>query len=102
MTYRVDFAVRAARDLEILYKEKNAAESHDAARWYNGSLRLVEDQADRLNARIGCTPPSHVSCDQPTFHRVFLLFRCDLNHGYSIKVQPTLVERRVIPRIWSA
>jgi toxin ParE1/3/4 len=36
MTYRVEFADRAARDLEILYKEKNAAESHAAARWYNG------------------------------------------------------------------
>ena len=30
MTYLVEFAARAARDLEILYKEKNAAESHAA------------------------------------------------------------------------
>jgi mRNA-degrading endonuclease RelE of RelBE toxin-antitoxin system len=36
MAYRVEFAARAARDLEILYVEKNAAESHAAARWYNG------------------------------------------------------------------
>jgi mRNA-degrading endonuclease RelE of RelBE toxin-antitoxin system len=35
MTYLVEFAARAARDLEILYVEKNAAESHAAARWYN-------------------------------------------------------------------
>ena len=35
MPYRVEFAARAARDLEILYVEKNAAESHAAARWYN-------------------------------------------------------------------
>ena len=35
MTYLVEFAVRAVRDLEILYIEKNAAESHAAARWYN-------------------------------------------------------------------
>ena len=28
-------------DLEILYAEKNAAESHAAARWYNGLERAV-------------------------------------------------------------
>jgi len=36
MTYLVEFAARAASDLEILYLEKSAAESHAAARWYNG------------------------------------------------------------------
>jgi toxin ParE1/3/4 len=41
MTYLVEFAARAARDLEILYKEKNAAESHAAARWYNGLEEAV-------------------------------------------------------------
>ena len=35
MTYLVEFAARAVLDLEILYLEKNAAESHIAARWYN-------------------------------------------------------------------
>ena len=35
MPYLVEFAARAARDLEILYVEKNAAESDAAARWYN-------------------------------------------------------------------
>jgi mRNA-degrading endonuclease RelE of RelBE toxin-antitoxin system len=35
MAYLVEFAARAARDLEILYVEKNAAESHAAARWFN-------------------------------------------------------------------
>jgi hypothetical protein len=35
MAYRVEFAARAARDLEILYVEKNAAESQAAARWFN-------------------------------------------------------------------
>ncbi len=34
MAYRVEFAARAARDLEILYVEKNAAESQAASRWY--------------------------------------------------------------------
>ena len=41
MTYLVEFAARAIRDLEILYLEKNAAESHAAARWYNELERAV-------------------------------------------------------------
>jgi len=41
MTYLVEFAARAARDLEILYLERNAAESHAAARWYNGLEEAV-------------------------------------------------------------
>jgi toxin ParE1/3/4 len=36
MIFRVEFAVRAARDLEALYLEKNAHDSVAAARWYNG------------------------------------------------------------------
>jgi plasmid stabilization system protein ParE len=36
MAYLVELAARAARDLEILYVEKNAAESQAAANWYNG------------------------------------------------------------------
>jgi plasmid stabilization system protein ParE len=35
MAYHVEFAARAARDLEILYVEKNAEESQAAARWFN-------------------------------------------------------------------
>jgi plasmid stabilization system protein ParE len=35
MTYLVEFAARAVRDLETFYVEKTAAESHAAARWYN-------------------------------------------------------------------
>ena len=41
MAYLVEFAARAARDLEILFLEKNAAESPDAARWYNGLEQAV-------------------------------------------------------------
>ena len=41
MTYLVEFAVRAIRDLEILYVEKKAAESLAAARWYNGLEKAV-------------------------------------------------------------
>jgi toxin ParE1/3/4 len=41
MTYLVEFAAHAVRDLEILYLEKNAAESRAAARWYNGLEEAV-------------------------------------------------------------
>src|ERR1019366_5705096 len=37
----LDVAARAVRDLEILYVEKNAAESRAAARWYNGLEQAV-------------------------------------------------------------
>lgn len=41
MAYRVEFAARAARDLEYLYLEKNAAESPAASRWLNGLEQAV-------------------------------------------------------------
>jgi toxin ParE1/3/4 len=41
MTYLVEFAARAVRDLEILYAEKNVAESHAAAHWYTGLEQAV-------------------------------------------------------------
>jgi len=41
MAYHVEFADRAARDLEALYVEKNAAESLAASRWYNGLEEAV-------------------------------------------------------------
>src|SRR5467141_3626031 len=41
MAYHIDFADRAARDLEALYVEKNAAESEAASRWYNGMEEAV-------------------------------------------------------------
>ncbi|HMD15027.1 MAG TPA: hypothetical protein VKH18_00060 [Terriglobales bacterium] len=41
MTYVVEFAVGAVRDLEMLYVEKNAAESLAAARWFNGLEQAV-------------------------------------------------------------
>ncbi len=41
MTYRVELANRAIRDLEALYLEKNAAESQAAARWYNRLERAL-------------------------------------------------------------
>ena len=41
MTYLVELAARAARDLEILYVEKNAGDSQAATRWYNGLEEAV-------------------------------------------------------------
>jgi toxin ParE1/3/4 len=41
MAYHIEFAERAARDLEALYVEKNAAESQAASRWYNGLEEAV-------------------------------------------------------------
>ena len=41
MAYHIEFADRAARDLEALYVEKNAAESEAASRWYNGMEKAV-------------------------------------------------------------
>jgi mRNA-degrading endonuclease RelE of RelBE toxin-antitoxin system len=41
MTYRVELTQRAVRDLEILYSEKNAAESWAASRWFYGLEKAV-------------------------------------------------------------
>lgn len=41
MPYRVEFAARAARDLEFLYAEKNAAGSQTSTRWFNGLEKAV-------------------------------------------------------------
>src|ERR1700676_1121873 len=49
MTYRVELTARAVRDLEILYLEKNATESSDAARWYNGLEQAVYTLESRPN-----------------------------------------------------
>ncbi len=49
MAYRIEFAARAARDLEILYVEKNAAEAQAAARWYNGLEQAVYALATHPN-----------------------------------------------------
>jgi toxin ParE1/3/4 len=49
MTYLVEFAARASRDLEVLFMEKNAADSQVAARWYNGLERAVAALASHPN-----------------------------------------------------
>jgi plasmid stabilization system protein ParE len=49
MTYRVEFSVRALLDLEVLYFEKNVAESRAAARWFNGLQDAIEGLATLPN-----------------------------------------------------
>jgi toxin ParE1/3/4 len=49
MAYSVELAERAARDLEILFVEKIAAESHAAAHWYNGLEEAVYALETRPN-----------------------------------------------------
>jgi plasmid stabilization system protein ParE len=44
MTYRVEFSIRALLDLEVLYFEKNVADSNAAAKWFNG----LQDAIDGL------------------------------------------------------
>ena len=41
MTFHVELAVRAVRDLARLYEEKNVAGSRAAARWFNGLERAI-------------------------------------------------------------
>ena len=36
----------------------------------------------------------HSSCDQRSLNWIILLFRCDLDHGLTVEVQPTFVEKR--------
>jgi toxin ParE1/3/4 len=42
MAFLVEFSTRARLDLEVLYIEKNAAESDAAARWYNELEKAVD------------------------------------------------------------
>src|SRR6266446_4354485 len=62
------------------------------------SLRLIEDQPDGLSAGIGGTPAPHFSWDQCRLDRIILFFRCDLDHGCAVKVQPFFVAKRSILR----
>jgi mRNA-degrading endonuclease RelE of RelBE toxin-antitoxin system len=41
MEYRIEFSARAKFDLEVLYIEKNAADSRSAADWFNGLVTAV-------------------------------------------------------------
>ena len=49
MTYHVEFSIRALLDLEVLYFEKNVAESQAAAKWFNGLQEAIEGLATLPN-----------------------------------------------------
>jgi toxin ParE1/3/4 len=49
MTYSVEFSVRALLDLEVLYFDKNVAESQAAARWFNGLQAAIDGLATLPN-----------------------------------------------------
>jgi len=45
MTFHVEFSVRSLHDLDILYFEKNVAESSASARWFNGLAEGIDSLA---------------------------------------------------------
>ena len=49
MTYHVEFSVRALHDLDVLYFEKNVAESQAASRWFNGLQDAIDSLATLPN-----------------------------------------------------
>jgi len=57
MTYRVELADRAVRDLELLYLEKNAGESKAAAGWFN-RLEEAVSALGRYPYRCAVAPES--------------------------------------------
>jgi toxin ParE1/3/4 len=57
MTYHVEFSVRALHDLEVLYFEKNVAESRAAVRWFN-CLQDAIDGLAKLPRRCPHAPES--------------------------------------------
>jgi len=105
MTYLVDFAARAVHDLEILYVEKNAAESHAAACWYNGLEQAVYTLASYPH-RCPIAPEARrakrklrhlLYCQKPSVYRV--IYEVDerrrvvqvlaVRHGARQKLKPT-------------
>lgn len=69
MIYVVELTDRAARDLNILYEEKNAAESVAAARWYDGLGKAVYT----LEAHPGRCPkaPESKKANKPLRHLLY-------------------------------
>lgn len=69
MTYRVELTDRAVRDLEILYLEKNAAESQAAARWFN-RLEAAVCGLERHPSRCPAAPEAR-KVKRPLRHLLF-------------------------------
>lgn len=92
MAYRVELTARAAGDLEALYLEKNAAESPDAARWYNGleqavytlERTLTDAQVPRRHAKLSANCGISFTAPSPTSTALFLKsMGGEISHGRS-------------------
>ena len=60
MEYLIEFADRAARDLNALYERIHASESTAAARWYNGLEKAVYTLKDMPRR---CPEAPYVVCE---------------------------------------
>ena len=78
MTFHVELAARAVRDLVMLYEEKNVAGSRAASRWFNGLERAIQSlESNPLRCPAAPEtldskrPPLHLlSGKKPHSHRV--------------------------------
>ena len=75
MTYRVEFAERATRDLSLLFEEKRAAEFQAAARWFNGLEKEIYTlETDNLlrRRRMRCAAaPERKKAKRPLRHILY-------------------------------
>jgi plasmid stabilization system protein ParE len=78
MTYRVELADRAVRDLELLFLEKNAADSPAAARWFN-RLEQAVCALGKYPSRCSVAPES-----RKTKRRLFHLLYGKKPHVYRV------------------
>src|ERR1035438_3524961 len=105
MPYLVEFSALAFRDLEILYLEKDAAESPAAARWFNG-LQAAIDALRWHPYRCSLVPESRklkrklrqlLYGKKPTIYRVIYelddnrqaVFILTIRHGARRKIKPS-------------
>ena len=105
MPYLVEFSALAFRDLEILYLEKDAAESQAAARWYNGLQKAIEALRSHPN-RCPVAPESRklkrrlrqlLYGKKPNTYRVIyeldehrhVVFIITIRHGARRKIKPS-------------
>jgi mRNA-degrading endonuclease RelE of RelBE toxin-antitoxin system len=69
MTYRVELADRAVRDLELLFLDKNAEDSPTAARWFN-RLEQAVCALEKFPFRCPVAPESR-KMKRRLFHPLF-------------------------------
>ena len=66
MTFHVELAARAVRDLVMLYEEANAAGSRAASRWFNGLERAIQSlELNPLRCPAGEKEPERSSSPRP-------------------------------------